>query len=282
MISNYKRYFAFGCSYVNYGWGTLPDLIAANFEKYYNFGQGGASNTFILSRLIEANDIFQFNPETDFITVGVTGFGRFSILDRDNPRSWITSGDTIPNNPTVDIEDHQPEHDWRAKLFAKELDSYAWCVQRSHDAIQSIRHILQNTKVNCCVYPSIDNLLFTYSFDTKKTYKNYFNLTPFYQEMAQRTHNLYDVKESLDEFVRINKLLKGVNYDNGEFNGHPSLLCHYLYLQKHFPLFNTEKTLQRFNFLEQIFCKESHSEQVVQFTEKFSLIYRDKNINSYY
>lgn len=279
---NYQRYFAFGCSYVNYGWATVPDLIAANFEKYYNFGRGGASNTFILSRLIEANDLYKLNPDTDFVTVGITGFGRFSILDRGTPRNWITSGDTIPNNPTVDIEEHQPNHDWRAKLFAKELDSYAWCVHRSHDAVQSILHILQNVKVNYCIYPSIDNLLYTYSFDTKRTYKNYFNLTPFYQEMAQRTQSMYNIKESIDEFVVANKLLKGVEYNNGEFNGHPSPLCYYLYLQKHFPMFDTDKTKERYNFLEQIFCKESHNEQINKFTEKFTLIHREKLINSYF
>ena len=64
-----KRLFAFGCSYTLYSYPTWVDFIGINFEEHYNYGRSGASNTFIMNRIIEANDQFKFNPDTDLILI---------------------------------------------------------------------------------------------------------------------------------------------------------------------------------------------------------------------
>lgn len=280
-MSQNKRYFAFGCSYVHYGWATTADLIAANFDKYYNYGVSGSCNSYILSRVIEANDTHQFCEE-DFVTVGITGYGRFNFLDKANPNHWVTSGDTIPPDPRKTIEEYAPSHDWRAKLFASQLDSYAWCVQRSYVSIQSILNILQNTKVKYTIYPAIDNFLFTQNFKKDTNYQDYFNLTESYQNLAKKILDLCTVKESVDEFIRKNKLARGVKYLNGEFSGHPNQSNHYDYLKTHFLEFDTDKTKDRYNFVESIFCNQSHIEQSLDFGEKFSEVYKEKVPTFYY
>ncbi len=149
------RYFAFGCSYVNSRWATIADLIGANFDEYYNIGNAGGCNTLSCSRFLEIDNIFKFNSETDFITVGVTGYARFSIADKDE-KVWITCGDTlhIPN------EGH-PE---KAKLFARNLDSLQWSVYRSWCAIKTMHDLLISKNIKHVIYPSIDMLMFQKEF----------------------------------------------------------------------------------------------------------------------
>ena len=56
-----KRYFAFGCSYTEYQWPMLPDLIGVNFDEYYNFGSAGACHQYMLTQLVQANELYKFN-----------------------------------------------------------------------------------------------------------------------------------------------------------------------------------------------------------------------------
>ena len=62
-----KRFFAFGCSYTSYSYATWADLIGIHFKEYYNYGRAGCSNAYIMNRVVEANEMYQFNPETDYV-----------------------------------------------------------------------------------------------------------------------------------------------------------------------------------------------------------------------
>ena len=96
-----KRCFAFGCSYTSYSYATWADLIGINFKEYYNYGRAGCSNTYIMNRIIEADRTYNFNPDTDFVLIMLTGFGRFSYLPRQS--GWQTKGDLYSyNNNTND------------------------------------------------------------------------------------------------------------------------------------------------------------------------------------
>lgn len=69
-FTKYKRVFAFGCSYTKWYYPTWADLIAKSCvnAEFYNFGKGGGGNTFISSRITQANLKFNF-CETDLILV---------------------------------------------------------------------------------------------------------------------------------------------------------------------------------------------------------------------
>lgn len=272
-IMTAKRYFAFGCSYVNYGWATLPDLIAANFDEYYNYGVPGGCNTLALSNLIEANEFYKFNKDTDYVTIGVTGFGRFSILDCDTEnKSWIVSGETMPFDSTFSIEDWAPNHHIKSKLFAKHLDSYTWHVQRSYVALTAMENILQNHQIEYCIYPSLDNLL--YRFDFQKRRNSNYRLSKSIREMVSKIYNTFTIKESIDQFISDLGQKAGFTYDNNDYDTHPTQTQYYAYLKKHFSKFDTIKTKDRYEYVEKIFCKESSSKQRDIFSRQFDMNYK--------
>jgi hypothetical protein len=243
------RYFAFGCSYVNSRWATVADLIGANFDEYRNLGNAGACNTFICNRFIEADSIFNFNSETDFVTVGVTGFGRFSYVDKD-ANVWITSGDILIWN------DNRPH---KTQFVAKELDSYAYAVYRSWVGIKTISTILKSKNVKHIIYPNVDNLLFLTDYNLPKA-------------TIDKIHDIFDmchVKESLDEFIINNGSPRGIKYKDGGSDSHPSQQQHYDYLKNHFSEFDTDKTKTRFEYLESIFDYESMNTQTLNINKFF-------------
>jgi hypothetical protein len=93
---SYKRFFAFGCSFTDWPWTTWADIIAAAYPgaQYYNFGKGGGSNQLILSRVMEADSVFNFNKD-DLVIVQWTSITRESryIVDR-----WRGSGNVYNDN----------------------------------------------------------------------------------------------------------------------------------------------------------------------------------------
>lgn len=271
--SNKKRYFAFGCSYVNYGWATLSDLIAANFDEYYNYGVPGGCNTLSLSNLIEANEFYNFNSETDYITVGITGFGRFSILNADsNNKFWITSGETMPFDSNCRIEDWAPNHNPKSKLFAEHLDSYTWHVQRTYVAVEAIKNILENYQLEHSIYPSLDNLLYKAEFQNNRNSK--YNISKSIHKMVDKIYSRFTIKESIDQFILDRGQKAGFTYDDNAYDTHPTQTQYYEYLKKYFTKFDTKKTKDRFEYVEKIFCKESGSKQRDIFSEQFHKNYR--------
>jgi len=256
------RYFAFGCSFVNSLWGTLADLIGANFDEYYNFANPGACNTFSFNRFLEADDIYKFDPQTDYITFGITGYTRFSILDYKNQR-WFTSGDMLP------VNDGHPN---QSKLFAKNFESRGWSVYRSWCAVSAVSTICKNKKLKHTIYPSLDNLLFLTDY----------NLNDKAIKKAQQILDLCDIKESLDEFVFRDYPLgkrgdRVVYFKDGYSDSHPTQYENYMYLKTYFKEFDTLKTKDRFDLLENTLTLESYDQQSINFSN-FCKTHR-KNIN---
>ena len=258
-----SRYFAFGCSYVDSRWGTVADLIGANFDDYYNFGNAGCCNTFILNRLIEADNLLKFNSTTDFITVGVTGIGRFSFVDKDE-KIWITAGDHLIYNKNNPPNPNYPE---KLKLLAFMIDDYSYAVYRSWVAIQTISTVLQAKNIKHIIYPSLDNLLYLTDYDLPK------HTIAKVEEILKLCH----IKESLDEFVLNNYPTRGIKYEDGNSDSHPTQIQHYDYLKKYFKEFDTEKTLHRYNYLENIFDYKSINTQGLNFYKSFINKHRNKN-----
>ena len=248
-----SRYFAFGCSYVDSRWGTVADLIGANFDEFYNAGRPGSCNTHSLDRFIELDKIHHFSPDTDFITIGVTGFYRFSTVDSEN-HVWLTPGDFVGG------ENYSHEN---IKLIRK-IDNVNWAVYRSWVALNALSTILKTRNIKHVIYPSIDNLLFLSDYPTTAGSK-------------QKVHEilaLCDIKESIDEFIMENFTKRGVDYDDGSSDDHPTQLQHYDYLKKYFPQYNTDKTKAQYDYLESIFTRTSMNTQTLNMMKYFKNTHR--------
>jgi hypothetical protein len=59
----YKRFFAFGCSFTNYFWPTWADIIGQDMPVYQNWARPGAGNHFIFNSVMEAYTRHQFNKD---------------------------------------------------------------------------------------------------------------------------------------------------------------------------------------------------------------------------
>ena len=244
------RYFAFGCSYVDSRWGTLADLISANFDEYYNFGNAGGCNTLSCNRLIEADYLYNLNSETDYVTVGVTGIGRFSYVDKDE-NLWITPGDILHNMPEPNNLKTE-----KMKFLAHKFYSHNYAAYLSWVAIKTISTLLKAKNIKHKIYPSIDNLLYITDH----------NLPAHTLEKVKDILNMCDIKESVDEYLLTRyQGNRGVKYDDGCEDTHPSQKQYYEYLQAYFPEFDNEKTKNRLEYLEKIFDKSSMNSQTLHF-----------------
>ena len=81
------RIFTFGCSFTNYWWPTWADILAHDVGcDYYNFGNSGLGNVGIFSRMVQADNKYNFTPD-DKIYVMWSGWHR---VDRVNEDGWWT------------------------------------------------------------------------------------------------------------------------------------------------------------------------------------------------
>lgn len=103
-FDNYSRFFAFGCSFTNYGWPTWADLIALQYPhlKYANLGMAGSGNIAISARLQEANKRYKFNKD-DLIMVLWSTYCRESHWV--NGR-WLNSGNVYNSYPDNFIKEY--------------------------------------------------------------------------------------------------------------------------------------------------------------------------------
>jgi hypothetical protein len=88
-MSNKPRLFTFGCSYTNYLWPTWADFIGTQYEHYENWGQPGAGNYYIATRLLECHQVNNITKD-DVVLVMLSSFTRYDFITRDS--AFITSG----------------------------------------------------------------------------------------------------------------------------------------------------------------------------------------------
>lgn len=240
---NNKRFFTFGCSYTHWEYPTWADLIGVNYNEFFNFGKPGACNTYIMNQFIEAESMYDFDSQTDFVMVALTGFGRFSYLDiskysdgRDTEYGWVTSGDILFNENTGKQE--------KCILFAKKLFNFPWAIYNSWIAATTIKKILSIKKIPHKIIMSIDNSHFINS-NIMEEYKYLLKDKGNIIDKANEIYNILDCKTTIDEY-RVENRGEGRLYplDNGGV--HPSKQIYYDYIKKFFPDLlseNSEKLL---------------------------------------
>jgi hypothetical protein len=259
-----KRYFAFGCSYTSYDWLMVPDLIGINFDQYYNFGCAGACHTYILNQVVQANELYKFNPATDYITVGTTGFGRFSRVgpheDHANSFKWLVNGDIFPEYPA---------HPENARLWAREFESYQWSVYRSLSSLKTIKLLFDSLGLNYKMYSSIYNPHLINIDSTPQTEQTV--------DMIHQFNSLIQTEESVDEFLvdyNRNKGMRGIP-DHPWIDGHPLVCVSYDYLKKYFSEYDTELTKELVNkHTDLMYSIPTRQEYSALFERDFLRVYR--------
>lgn len=88
---NYKRIFAFGCSYTSYIWPTWAQIIAKQYPDatFYNMGKSGSGNLLLQSRLMQTQNKFKFHKD-DLILVMYPSYTREDRYTIDS--GWLTLG----------------------------------------------------------------------------------------------------------------------------------------------------------------------------------------------
>ena len=226
-----KRYFAFGCSYAEYQWPMLPDLIGVNFNEYYNFGVAGACHQYMLTQLIQANELYTFNKDTDYITIGTTGFGRFSYVSKEQVQDWKLNGDIFPE---------YVDHPDKARLWAREFDSRKWSVYRSLSSLKSMIMLLNSMGMKYKIYSSLYNK----HLDTATLDRHPLDNETI--QMINEFNSSIQTKESVDEYLCDWLSTRG-EYTHPWIDGHPPLHVSYRYLQNYFPEFDTDETKKVYN-----------------------------------
>lgn len=255
---NYQRCFAFGCSYTQYIWPTVADLIGCNFDEYYNFGKAGADNTYALNRLIDTHATFTLNPKTDLVLFGVTGHGRFSYWDENN--DWVGEGE-------YNFSENQPD-----KFLSRSKYNPVWSVYRSINAIRNFKYLLSAWKIPHILFPAIDNAPFCLEDVYKKDRKDFSQRC---MESSEDILNLLDVKTSMDEYMMDTKQFHTKTYFRKEnrIETHPTPKIHHEYLIKFFPKFDTERVKNIVKEFDYKVYEDSESLQNIM-AKKFCLLYR--------
>lgn len=252
-----NRFFAFGCSYTNYSYPTWADYIGVTFDQYYNYARAGCSNTFIMNRVVEADEKYKFNSETDLIIIMITGFGRFSHMNaKEHPkRDWVTHGDLMSYTAVN-------KHDKMTKFFLDNIWTENWAVYQSWIAIKVIKQLLTLKNIKHKILMGIDNT----------GYKNGVALLD--QDAKVKVNEIYellDVQKSLDEWKQESLENKDSPYWNNlkHVDGHPSHKAHYKFAQDYFPELINEKSLDLLNFWKEKFTYESQEKQGTLFNKLF-------------
>jgi hypothetical protein len=220
-----KRFFAFGCSYTKWPSPTWADFIGINFDEYYNYGKAGACNTYIANSFIEANEEHKFNKETDTIFIALSGFGRFSYIERiENETgkylSWETHGDILFTN-----HNNHPE---TSRILGRKIFSYNWAAYNSWISFMTMKTILDEKKLNYKIIMSINN----------RHYITDNVVLDIDEGMVKKIKYLYsnlDVDESMSEFAFS-------NFPDHTGGVHPSKEIYYEYVLKYFPEYINEKS----------------------------------------
>ncbi len=248
-----KRFFAFGCSYTRYCYPSWADFIGVNFDEYYNYGRAGASNTYIMNKLVEADDKFNFNSDNDTVIVMLTGIGRFSYMIE---TQWITNGELLSNFAYT--------KDPKVGKIIDSIWNENWLVYQTWIATKTIKNLLSSKKIPHKILMSIDNSEYFKGSDN------------FYY--GNKIYNLLDIKKSMDQWRKESTENNDspIYRDTNKADGHPSMKAHYKFLKEHIPEFITNRSKELLDESELAFDYSSFANQLEndkQFSKKYDKAY---------
>jgi hypothetical protein len=227
-FKNYKRFFAFGCSFTQYHWPTWADIIGQEFSTYYNYGKCGAGNFFIFQSLTEA--IVKHNINKDDLVMVM-----FSNVTREDrfvkKRGWVTPGNLY----------FQDEYD--KKFLEKYLCDHGY-LMRDLNLITGCKLALDAVG---CDYKLMSMIPFDSKQSDSKKMSNVDYLLTFYEKVLTTIQpSVFDVVFDGDWNTRQPRPAYKVSWSKELFvDNHPTPNEHLEYLQKVFPdIVLSDKTLE--------------------------------------
>lgn len=240
-----KRFIALGCSYTQCWCPTWSDYIGVNHEEYINLGRAGSSNTYAMNRLVEFNETYKLNSETDYVMVMLTGFGRFSwIADNNSKKGWQTIGDMYANYGSTKEK--------QLGIFLDNMWNERWAVYQSWIAVNNIKNLLTRNNITHRILMGINN-----SYYLNEISEGWGRSTILNKDTIKQVEEIYNIvsyKESLDEWQ--DKKYKREDHvfweDTNCYDGHPTATMHFEYVKEKFPEYITEKSQAVFDYAESI------------------------------
>ena len=213
-----KRLFTFGSSYTEYDWATWANILGFELKlkydsQFYNFGKGGAGNTYISNLISQTDQYYNFN-ENDLVIVCWTSIIR---EDRWKYDKWNCDGNIYLANKVFDAKTR------------RSLIDHTHFLMRDLANIKLVDNLLQSkTRYHFLSTEELyDDTLFLPQDDHyKKLIKNYKNV-------------LEKISPGYMEVLWNNDLSKKMSADSKSLHkyytdGHPSPIEHFYYLLKTF------------------------------------------------
>lgn len=233
------RHFAFGCSYVGWKWPTVADFIGTAFDQHYNMGFGGNNNEQAFRDLISTHEEYNFNPETDFISIGITGCHRMTFFERSDTDGFRPKcyGDHVS---IVDTDlDQYP----KKTIFSTLLESPEWALWRTLHAVKGMKIFLESLGIPHTIYLSLELIDATPGFINSRVdlANPHFSKSQenFYVNIIEQIFSYVDIHSSIDLFTMENNFNQPVNtrFEDGLVDRHPRPEHHYQYFQQYFSEF---------------------------------------------
>lgn len=211
-----KRLFTFGCSFTEYEWASWANILGFELNKkyntkFYNFGRGGAGNSYISNLISQVDQCYKFNNE-DLVIVCWTSITR---EDRWKHDRWHCDGN-IYSEYTELFDDKVTD------LLADNTHF----LMRDLANIKFVDSLLQNkTQYHFLSMKRIDDggLFDTYY---ERLIKNYSSIL---QKIYPSYYKILWNNDSSQKY-KINSKLLHKHYTDG----HPSPIEHFYYLTKIF------------------------------------------------
>jgi hypothetical protein len=201
-----------------------------------------------MNRVVECDEIFKFNSETDTVIVMLSGFGRFSYLNK----KWFTDGDLYSYyNNTKDI---------KLKGFLEHMWGEDGAIYNSWIAAKIIKTLLKNIPHK--MFMGIDNRNY-FEIDGSKWGKEQI-IRPKAIEKTKDIYSMLDDSESMDEWM-----LKNYTRDDyyiwkeegNRIDGHPTQKMHFDFVKDKMPEYLTDKSQNLFNQVEEMFIDTTQHKQ---------------------
>lgn len=265
-----SRCFAFGCSFTNWFYPTWADYIGYNFDEFYNFAQGGTSNTTQFQRFIEVDNLYKFRKE-DVILFGLTSLNRYNFfLENQNKETFLFGCGSLPkNNVLFDTHHKYKDYSDILKFVRDYFWKDKWGIYYTWLAVNTIKRICES--IGCKVY-FIAGLDISIWEDKSQIITN-----------EQEQNMLLDIQSNLVTPMSL-QVYDEQNYKKKHpvADTHPFFDAHWGYINQYFPQFVTSKNTEIFQEILEKFHEGVNNKtfQTEADVYKFLPVYK-KQLNGY-
>ena len=248
-MKQYKRFFAFGCSFTKYAWPTWANIIARDTGlPFQNWGYTGAGNVYIHHKMVEAKIKESINDD-DLVIVNWSSWHR---EDRVNLNGDWMSGGNIFNNIFFD------------KKFIKKY----WSID--NDIVKNATAIISGNCAMKVAYQShmidYDNIVENYERQRSEISETLHHQYPYFLNALPEKKIFYSGDNTF------------FNNVTTSYDPHPDILGHLGHVKQIYNDLGWElkqETIDYYNIMQERICKRlpSHLSDHRRLSKKIAKIY---------